>query len=203
MNIIRMCTSIIIVSAFIIGISVAQDYVTEPKILKVKPPKAPKIIGLSKLDEQDEKELLDKLSPELKAELLKVKEFNQQQYEELLQETSYGRLEFYTDFMEPKEKERMENERKIDEMEVQTEALGLRFEHSSSESEKQKIVSDLKVVLNKLFDIKEKARSMEVEMLEKELKQLKESLKVRKQSKDEIINRRLNELIGKGDYLDW
>lgn len=189
-------------SMFIIGISVAQDYVKEPKLLKIKPPKAPKIIGLSKLDEQNEKELLDKLSPELKAELLKVKEYDQQKYEELLRETSYGRFEFYTDFMEPKEKERMENERKIEEMEVQTEALGIRYEYASS-NEKQKIVSDLKAVLNQLFDIKEKARSMEVEMLEKELKQLKESLKVRKQSKDEIINRRLNELIGKGDYLDW
>ena len=202
MNIIKMCTSIIIMSMFIIGISVAQDYVTEPKVVRIKPPKAPKIIGLSKLDEQDEKELLDKLSPELKAELLKVKEYDQQKYEELLRETSYGRFEFYTDFMEPKEKERMENERKIEEMEVKTEALGIRYEYASS-TEKQKIVSELKAVLNKLFDMKEKARSLEVEMLERELTQLKESLKVRKQSKDEIINRRLNELIGKGDYLDW
>jgi hypothetical protein len=202
MNIIKMCTSVIIMSMFIIGISVAQDYVTEPKVVRIKPPKAPKIIGLSKLDEQDEKELLDKLSPELKAELLKVKEYDQQKFEELLRETSYGRFEFYTDFMEPKEKERMENERKIEEMEVKTEALGIRYEYASS-TEKQKIVSELKAVLNKLFDMKEKARSLEVEMLERELTQLKESLKVRKQSKDEIINRRLNELIGKGDYLDW
>ncbi|MEJ2505299.1 MAG: hypothetical protein P8Y81_03430 [Ignavibacteriaceae bacterium] len=202
MNIIKMCASVIIMSMFIIGISVAQDYVTEPKVVRIKPPKAPKIIGLSKLDEQDEKELLDKLSPELKAELLKVKEYDQQKYEELLRETSYGRFEFYTDFMEPKEKERMENERKIEEMEVKTEALGIRYEYASS-TEKQKIVSELKAVLNKLFDMKEKARSLEVEMLERELTQLKESLKVRKQSKDEIINRRLNELIGKGDYLDW
>ena len=41
------------------------------------------------------------------------------------------------------------------------------------------------------------------EMLEKELARLQESLKVRKSNKSEIMNRRLNELIGKGDYLDW
>jgi len=40
-------------------------------------------------------------------------------------------------------------------------------------------------------------------MLEKEFAQLKESLKARKNNKSEIINRRLNELIGKGDYFDW
>jgi len=47
--------------------------------------------------------------------------------------------------------------------------------------------------------MKEKARSLEVELLSKELAQLKESLKVRKKNKGDIINRRLNELIGKGD----
>jgi len=51
--------------------------------------------------------------------------------------------------------------------------------------------------------MKEKARILEVEFLEQELAQLKESLKVIKSNKSEIINRRLNELIGKGDYLDW
>jgi len=44
---------------------------------------------------------------------------------------------------------------------------------------------------------------MSFEMLEKELTQLKESLKVRKKNKGEVFNRRLNELIGKGEYLDW
>ena len=51
--------------------------------------------------------------------------------------------------------------------------------------------------------MKEKARSLEVEFLEQELTQIRESLKVRKSNKGDIINRRLNELIGKGDYLDW
>jgi len=51
--------------------------------------------------------------------------------------------------------------------------------------------------------MKEKAGGLEVEFLEQELAQLKESLKVRKNNKSEIINRRLNELIGKGDYFEW
>jgi len=51
--------------------------------------------------------------------------------------------------------------------------------------------------------MKEKARSLEVELLSKKFTQLKESLKVRKKNKGDIINRRLNELIGKGNYLEW
>jgi hypothetical protein len=44
---------------------------------------------------------------------------------------------------------------------------------------------------------------MEVQMLEKELAQLKESLIVRKKNKDDIILRRLSELTGTKEYLDW
>jgi len=169
----------------------------------IKAPREPRIIGYNKVDEQDEKEILNKLSSELKAELLKVKEVDKERYQDLLQEMSFSGYEMYGGFMETSEKERYQTDKQIEEMEVRTEALGVRYEHSTSENEKQKIISDLKSVLNQLFDLKEKSRSLEVEQLEKELKQLRESLNVRKQSKNEIINRRLNELIGKGDYLDW
>ena len=191
---INRCVFVLVAVIFITSISFAQE--------DVKIPKAPKVTGFSKVNSEDEKELLEKLSPELKAELLKVKELDQEKYEELLEETSYGSYDVYTGLMEPSEKERYEAEKKIEEWELRTEALGIRYEYAS-DNEKQKIVSDLKVVLNQLFDMKEKARSIEVEMLENELKQLKESLNTRKQSKNEIINRRLNELIGKGDDLDW
>jgi hypothetical protein len=195
---IKWYTTVLVMTFFITSVSLAQDHTKPPK-----PPKAPKIVGYSNEDVQDEKELLDKMSPELKADLLKVKEIDKEEYEDLLRNVSYSSYDMYTGFMGPEEKERYDNERRIDEMEVRSEALGIRYEHSSSESEKQKIVSGLKTVLNQLFDMKERSRTLEVEHLEKELKQLKESLKVRKQSKNEIINRRLNELIGKGDYLDW
>lgn len=195
MKSIKWHTFVIVLIILITSISFAQELET--------PPTAPSITGYSRVKPQDEKEILSKLPPELKADLLKVKEVDKESYEELLEQTSYTGFDMYAGFMEASEKERFQTDRKIEEMEVRTEALGIRYEHSSSENEKQKITTDLKSVLNQLFDMKEKSRSLEVEMLEKELKQLKESLKVRKQSKNEIINRRLNELIGKGDYLDW
>jgi hypothetical protein len=155
--------------------------------------------------EQDEQEILKHLSPELKNELLKVKEVDQEGYKELLYECSSGSYvyEGYMGYMESFEKERYETENKVNELEVITESLRIRYEHAKNDNDKQKIINELKPNLNQLFDAKENLRSLEVEMLEKELAQLKESLKVRKQNKNEIINRRLNELIGKGDYLDW
>ena len=155
--------------------------------------------------EQDEQEILKHLSSELKNELLKVKDVDQERYKELLYECSSGSYiyEGYMGYMESFEKERYETENKVNELEVITESLGIRYEHAKNDNDRQKIINELKSNLNQLFDAKEKSRSLEVEVLEKELAQLKESLKVRKQNKNEIINRRLNELIGKGDYLDW
>jgi len=154
------------------------------------------------MGEQDEKEILKSLPPELKNELLKVKELDAERYKDLLRETSYSRYDVYVGYMESYERESHETEKQVSEIELFTEALGIRYEHAN-DKEKPKIVSDLKSKLNQLFDMKEKARNLEVGMLEKELAQLKESLKIRKNNKSEIINRRLNELIGKGDYLDW
>ena len=139
------------------------------------------------------------MPPELKKELLKIKELDPEQYKALLYETSFNRYDVYAGFVE---KERYETQKKVQELELFTQSLGIRYEHAS-DNEKPKIIKDLKSHLNKLFDMKERARNLEVEMLEKELTQLKKSLKVRKNNKSEIINRRLNELIGKGDYLEW
>lgn len=159
-------------------------------------PKAP---GVYVVGEQDEKEILESLPPELKKELLKIKEIDPEQYNALLYETSFNNYDVYAGFVE---KERYETQKKVQELELFTQSLGIRYEHAN-DNEKPKIINDLKSHLNKLFDMKEKSRAVEVEMLEKELTQLKESLKVRKKNKSEIINRRMNELIGKGDYLDW
>jgi len=164
-------------------------------------PKVPRNF-IGGVGDQEEQEVLKNLPPELKDELLKVKELNSEQYKALLSEILYNGYDVYAGFMESYEREQYETQKQIQQLELFTVSLGFRYEYAN-DSDKQKIISDLKSRLNQLFDMKEKARSLQVGMLEKELAQLKESLKVRKKNKNEIINRRLNELIGKGNYLDW
>jgi hypothetical protein len=154
------------------------------------------------ISEKDEKEIMAKLPADLKADLLKVKELDQERYRELLVETSYRQYDVYLEFMEASEKERYETEIVVQQLELQTEALGIQYAHAK-ENQKSALISKLKNKLSELFEMKEKERALNVEILERELAQLKESLTIRKQNKNEIINRRLNELIGKGDYLDW
>lgn len=170
--------------------------------VEVELPTPPTVSYWQQLDEGNEKEILAKLPEELKRDLLKVKEVDEDRYRELLMESSFGGYDVYFGYMEEFEKKRYETEKKVQQLEVQTEALGIRYEHAG-ENEKSELVNRLRQKLEDLFEMKEKSRAYNVEMLERELAELKESLTIRKQNKKEIINRRLNELIGKGDYLDW
>lgn len=152
--------------------------------------------------EHNEQETLQKLPADLRADLIKVKEIDLEEYGELLHEAAHTQYEGHFRYAEESEKERYETEMLVQQLELQTEALSIQFEHAKDD-QKNGLISKLKTKLDKLFEMKEKERALNVEMLEKELTQLKESLSVRKQHKKEIINRRLNELIGRDDYFEW
>jgi len=154
------------------------------------------------IDAQQETRILEKLSPQVKEELLKVKEISAEGYNDLLRDAQFVNFEVYPGFMESTEKELYQNERKVDELELQTRAIGIQYQHASQDN-KQNLKNKIRPMLEMLFDLKEKQRVMEVKMLEKELAQLKESLVVRKKNKDDIILRRLSELTGTDEYLDW
>ena len=96
----------------------------------------------------------------------------------------------------------VENSKRINELDLQTEILGIQYVHANAQ-ESTKIKKELQSKLEMLFDLKEKERRSEVEMLERELAELKASLEIRKNNKADIILRRLSELIGKDDYLEW
>ena len=61
----------------------------------------------------------------------------------------------------------------------------------------------MKAELNKLFVQKEERRKEEVEILQKELVELQKSLEVRQKNKNQIIERRIQELLEEDEYLDW
>ena len=165
-------------------------------------PVTPVVPWVENIDAQEETRILEKLSPEVKVELLKVKDINAESYNDLLRDAQFVNFEIYPGFMESSEKELYQNERKVDELELQTRAIGIQYQYASQEN-KQYLKNKILPMLEMLFDLKEKQREMEVNMLEKELTQLKESLIVRKKNKDDIILRRFSELTGTDEYLDW
>ena len=171
---------------------------------RISVPNAPRISadvpGILQMTEEEEKEYLKSLNPNLRADLEEIKKLDKERYYDLLRDAHFTRFDF--PFMDKSEKERMEVDRKITEYNISTELLALKYQ-SAKDSDKSKIKSDLIKKLGELFELKEQQRKIEVAQLQKELEELKKSLQVRKNNKDAIVMKRFNELTGMGDYLDW
>ena len=169
----------------------------------LEPPEPPVIISSygHDISKEDEAKILAKLPADVKADLLKVKEVDEEEYRDLLFSASHIGYEYHV-YSSKFEKEMVENSKRINELDLQTETLGIQYIHANTQ-ERTNIKKELQSKLEMLFDLKEKERKSEVEMLERELAELKASLEVRKNNKADIILRRLSELIGKDDYLEW
>lgn len=166
-------------------------------------PEVPEILSSygQDISKEDEAKILGRLPADVKADLLKVKELDEEQYKELLFSASHLGYEYYA-YSSQFEKEMVENNKRINELDLQTETLGIQYIHANAQ-ERTKIKKELQSKLEILFDLKEKERRNQVEILERELAELKSSLEIRKRNKADIILRRLSELIGKDEYLEW
>ena len=105
--------------------------------------------------------------------------------------------------LKERDPERFEQKKKEQSLEYRSFQLAEKFRESKDEKEKAKIKNDLSVILGELFDLREKDREEEIKHLNKKLEHLKSVLAERKKKKKEIVERRLQELIGERDVLIW
>ncbi len=196
LQILKKKTSSILIAAFMVVLSSSVFAQKEP--LPPPPPTAPVIPRL--FDKNTEHQYLQSLNNILRLQLKKIKRFDKKAYERLLQKTYFNTMDipFFNKF----DKKRMESRKEISSLEIETTSLALTYKNDAS-ADKSKIKKELTEKLNELFTLKEKNKQQDVARLEKKLKDLKRSLAIRNQRKDEIIERRLNELIGDEKYLEW
>lgn len=171
---------------------------------KIKAPKPPQV-GFEfqefyKMSEDDERELLKNINKDLKKELEVIKNVNKEKYFDFLRQSQYKNMAI--PFLVKREKVMWEREQKIFEAEVKAEALAAKYSMAKS-MERENIKRDLKEELKTLFDKKEERRREEVAELEKQLQELRKSLEVRQKNKNQIIERRIQELLEEDEYLEW
>ena len=77
-------------------------------------------------------------------------------------------------------------------------------------AERERLTQELRETLERTFDLKQQVRreqaealGEDAERLREELAQVEEELRERAAARDEIIERRQQELLGEGDTLDW
>jgi hypothetical protein len=186
----------------------AQIFYSQTDVYKPRVPPEPIEVDIPDIDfhpflkmsEKDEKELLKNMKEEIKRELAEIKKVNKEKYYDFLRESQYKNIK--SPFMVKREKVMYERENKIFEAEVKAEAIAAKY-INARDAERKKLRHDLRAELNTLFEEKEQRRKDEVEELEKQLQELKKSLSIRLKNKEEIINRRIQELLDEDEYLDW
>ncbi len=76
-------------------------------------------------------------------------------------------------------------------------------DRSLDEDEIAKLKTELKEVLNEQFELRQSKRQKDLEKLKKEVASLEKSIEDRNKKKSEIVERRISQLIGEPDELDW
>jgi len=185
---------------FIFTLAVIQSVYGQEIPETPEPPESPEAPSHSywKLGELEEQNFLNGIDAELKLKLKEIKEHDAEKYAELLRELHWRRME--THYM-PRghDKERMELERKIVESDIRTEALAIKYQSAPSEDVKKELAK----YVGDLFDQKEQQRKWEVQMLESEIEKLKQKIVSRQKNKETIIRRRVEELLGVEEDLEW
>ena len=93
--------------------------------------------------------------------------------------------------------------KKQHQLEHQSRKLAQEYRKTKNASKKSEVKAALGKNLQELFELREADREQKVKKLEQEIKMLRDMLVVRQQKKQEIISRRLNELLGEDDVLKW
>jgi hypothetical protein len=85
------------------------------------------------------------------------------------------------------------------------EATSLRdaLEHAKTDSQRSEARTKLAENLGKQFDLRQKRHGLEIEALETQVKKLKELVRKRQESREDIISRRVDQILREVDGLGW
>jgi len=87
-------------------------------------------------------------------------------------------------------------------LETEARQLSRSYHESADETARQKMREDLRQRLEALFDLRETERAAQIQRIETDVAKLRKTLEDRKAHREEIIDRRLQELTD-GDALRW
>ncbi len=103
---------------------------------------------------------------------------------------------------EENEPELYDRKYRMKQLEVKEKRLAREYKEAP-ESEKPRIHSELRTVLDELFDLRELDRRDQISKMEQRLQQLRQTLQERAEKKDEIIEHRMEMLTHDLDELRW
>jgi hypothetical protein len=93
--------------------------------------------------------------------------------------------------------------KEIPELERKSFELSRAWHDASKPNARETVEKELQTTLNKLFDLREQRKEDEVKRIEADLAKTKAKMTERQLKKEHIVKRRLDQLLGKRDDLEW
>ncbi len=184
-------TMILLAAALIIGAmsicACAQDLLPEWEI--------------SVQDFKQAVETIKKDEPDYYAALLLIKKDDEEYYTELVADWIFEQRDL--EDMKQHDPEYYNESKKQADLEKEERRLTGLYRTAKTEVEKQSINKKLMVLLDQLFDEKLRLQKLDVRELESELSSIKRDIERREKNKQKIIERRLAELKGEDEDLEW
>jgi hypothetical protein len=152
----------------------------------------------------EEKEVLDYLRqfyPEGISELKTLKINRPQVYRRALSR-AFREMRFLQDL---KTRDPAKHKQMILEKQLESEGrvIAKKYRKSRDEEEKTRLKDKLRALLERSFDLRQLNRQMEIDRLEAKLQDLKEQNRRRIENKQDIVENRLNDMIGESSQLEW
>jgi len=152
-------------------------------------------------EEQELLEMIQKENPEEAARLKQLKKERPLEFRKILiqRQRDFERLE------ELKERDPglYEQKKKQESLERRSHQLAVKYRDSKNQKVRTKIKKELSAALSQLFDLREADREQEIKHLTQRLDHLKSMLAERKKKKQQIVERRMQEMLGEIDVLTW
>lgn len=159
------------------------------------------VLYLNPEQEEETLEYLKEFHPGRGGDLLLLKASRPERYWAFLSR-AFREMRYLEDL---KEKDPERYERVFQEKKLEREAWNLSRQYRQTEDDKEKarLKEELKSLLDQVFDFRQMNRQEEIEKLEKRLAELKENNQKRLANKDEIIQRRLKQMLGDEKGMEW
>ena len=81
-------------------------------------------------------------------------------------------------------------------------ALSMRFRRATG-SQREEIKEKITTAVNKHFEVRQERRTHELQRLEKELDRLRSSIERRNEIRESIVGKRISQLLGEQDELEF
>jgi len=94
-------------------------------------------------------------------------------------------------------------ERAVMRLQMRVESLSQQYRRAGDDDSRDAIRAEMRGALDELFDLREAEKRAHLERMARELERLRAVIAERRENKDEIVERRLLELTGERETLEW